>query len=241
MNRKLLLPVLFSFMLSAAVPATAHAISWRSDLQGALKAAKASNKPVMVDFYTDWCGWCKKLDADTYSSPKVSSLAEKFVCVKINAERDTRSAAKYQVTGYPTILFLDGSGKVLQRIPGYQPPDQFAAAMKNVLLLMPQPEPKEETSSGEKGGGFVVVDDQAGGKKGKDAPVKTVGREFVFNGYVETPGEELIAQVNYKGETYFVKKGDTFANFRVVSVAKDKVVLAGEKGEIELEYKKPVR
>lgn len=241
MNRKIVLAAALSFALSVASSTTAHAINWRSNLGDALRVSKESGKPVMVDFYTDWCGWCKKLDSDTYSSPKVSSLADKFVCVKINAERDTQSAAKYQVTGYPTILFLDGKGNVLQRIPGYQPPDQFAAVMKSVLLLMPQPEPKGETSSEKKSGGFVVLDDQSGDKKVKGAKAKTVKQEFVFNGYVETPGEELIAQVNYKGNTYFVRKGEAFAKFQVISADKEKVVLAGENGEIVLEYKKPFR
>jgi thioredoxin-related protein len=226
-----------SIALLLFIQADVFAINWRSNFQDALKSAKAGGKPVMVDFYTDWCGWCKKLDSDTYSNPKVSSLSEKFVCVKINAEKDPSLAEKCNVSGYPTILFLDGNGKVLSRIPGFLPADQFYNEMNKVLLTMPQPEEAEEGP----GGGFVVLEDRPKGKDGKPLPPKTVGQEFVYNGYVEAKGDELIAQVNYKGETYYVMKGEGFGGFKVVSVDKGKVVLSGPGGETVLEFRKPVR
>jgi len=227
-----------SIALFLFIQAETFAINWRPNFQDALKSAKAGGKPVMADFYTDWCGWCKKLDSDTYSDPKVSSLSGKFVCVKINAEKDASLAAKYGVSGYPTILFLDGDGKVLSRIPGFLPAERFYNEMNKVLLTMPQPEKAEEGP----GGGFVVLEDRPKGKDGKPLPPKTVGQEFVYNGYVEAKGDELIAQVNYKGETYYVMKGENFSGFEVISVDKGKVVLSGPGGvETVLEFRKPVK
>jgi len=104
----------------------------------ALKKARAENKLVMVDFYTTWCTWCKKLDKDTYSDPGViKALNADFIVVKIDAEsskkvmRNGKSvtpaelAQEYGAIGYPAIRFLDKDGKQVDRIDGYAPPEDF--------------------------------------------------------------------------------------------------------------------
>jgi len=237
MNRKTAVAaVLAVFLAVLSVPA--YAINWKPDFQSALNASRASGKPVMVDCYTDWCGWCKKLDEDTYSNARVAALSEKFVCVKVNAEKEAKIAAAYRVTGYPTVLFVDGKGAVLQKVPGYLPADRFLTVMNNVLLTMPQPGKQDS----DKGGGFVVLEDRPKGKDGKPLPAKAVGQEFVYNGYVESRGDKLLVQINYKGGTYFVTTGEKFAGYTVVSAGKDKVVLSGDKGDaVTLEFKKPLK
>ena len=117
----------------------AHAVLWEYDLGSALQKAKTAQKPVMVDFYTDWCGWCKKLDSDTYSSPKVGELAKKFICVKVDADKNKNAAAKYQVDGYPTIIFLNYEGGIDERVVGYRNSDDFAGVMSAVLKKTKRP------------------------------------------------------------------------------------------------------
>jgi thioredoxin-like negative regulator of GroEL len=85
-------------------------IAWAKSYSDALAAARKSGKPIMIDVYTDWCGWCKKLDEDTYSAESVAEKARQFVPVKINAEKEGEEMAvaqAYGITGFPTILFLD--------------------------------------------------------------------------------------------------------------------------------------
>jgi len=108
-------------------------IKWGNSLSEGLNTAKSQNKPVMVDFYTDWCGWCKKLDKDTYSSPKVQGLADKFVCVKVNGDTDRANTSKYGVNGFPTIVFLDSAGKEIDRNVGYAGPDEMAQKMQKLI------------------------------------------------------------------------------------------------------------
>jgi len=108
-------------------------ISWRYDLEDGLAEAKRTDKPVMADFYTDWCGWCKKLDEDTYKDKDVLALAAGFVCVKIDADKDKESAKKYKVSGYPTIIFFNPAGNEIGRIGGYLPGEDFASRMKDFL------------------------------------------------------------------------------------------------------------
>jgi thioredoxin-related protein len=112
-------------------------INWVS-LADAEKLSKKKKKKVMVDIYTDWCGWCKRLDATTYSDPKVVDyINQNFYAIKLNAE--SRDSIVYQgvtykfngkvntianqfmggSSGYPTLTYLDESLKVVSVEPGY--------------------------------------------------------------------------------------------------------------------------
>ena len=87
MSKKILILACFIAALAFVLP-QAYAVNWQNDLASALKLAKSQHKPVMIDFYTEWCHWCKKLDSDTYSDPKVNEASQKFICVKIDAEKE---------------------------------------------------------------------------------------------------------------------------------------------------------
>jgi thiol-disulfide isomerase/thioredoxin len=117
-------------VLSSGGAAFAEGISWAKDWSAAQASAKAQKKLIMVDFFTSWCGWCKKLDQDTYTDAKVVKLASQMVSVKLDAEKEGRQlAAKYSVQGFPTILFIDPAGELVGRIGGYLPPAGFAEEM----------------------------------------------------------------------------------------------------------------
>lgn len=113
-------------------------IGWATFDQG-LELAKVQKKKVLVDLYTDWCTWCKKMDAETYPHPQVAQeLKANYVAIKLNAESSdpvtfngqTMTSAQFAqavgVTGYPSTLFLDEDLKPITVVPGYAPPDQFA-------------------------------------------------------------------------------------------------------------------
>jgi thiol:disulfide interchange protein len=86
----------------------------------ALARARAERRLLLVDVYTDWCGWCKKLDREVFADGRVGAAAKDLVAVKVNAEKGGEEIARrYRVRGYPTILFLDGAGSVVERIDGY--------------------------------------------------------------------------------------------------------------------------
>lgn len=119
--------------VAAASAARADDITWSKDLTAAQTTARQSNKLMMIDMYTDWCGWCKKLDQDVYPQATVVQAAAQFVPVKLDAEKDKDGAAlakKFKVTGFPTILFVDGSGAIIDRVVGYQPAADFVTSLK---------------------------------------------------------------------------------------------------------------
>lgn len=104
----------------------------------AIAKAKAENKFVFVDIYTDWCTWCQRLDKDVYSNATVQqAFAKNFAITKINAESATEHtfqgatkteeqiATSWNVTGFPTLVFLDTTEKPVFAYIGYLPPDKF--------------------------------------------------------------------------------------------------------------------
>jgi thioredoxin-related protein len=115
----------------------AGAINWMGYTDG-MKKAKETNKPVMVDFYTTWCKYCKMLDETTYKDPAIVEILNRdFVVIKIDAESEKKVmedgkemterelAAQYKVTGFPTIWFIESNGKQIAPLPGYSPPEDF--------------------------------------------------------------------------------------------------------------------
>lgn len=119
-------------VLSVLCGKNAHAISWHRNLNSALRASSAQGKPVLVDFYTDWCGWCKRMDTDTYAHAGVEKEAANFICVKVDGDRSRDIVRKYNIKAYPTTLFLNSKGVAIERIRGYLPPSQFLPKMKAI-------------------------------------------------------------------------------------------------------------
>ena len=116
--------------------ALANDIDWQKNYDSALEQAKKEKKLVMVDIYTDWCGWCKKLDRDTYSDKDVQAkLAKNFIAVKINPEKSQKNAQlaeQFGKAGYPHIVFLDSNGKKFSEIIGYKPAADFLQKLEQV-------------------------------------------------------------------------------------------------------------
>src|SRR5262245_30768081 len=129
--------LLLLVLLSLAPPVRAGGVTWIGWNEG-LAAAAGSGKPIIVDVYTDWCGWCKRMDRDTYASAEVSDYVNRhFVMVRLNAESSQRVsyvgrsltaralAGGFNVTGYPTTIFLRPNGDHMVNVPGYLAPDKF--------------------------------------------------------------------------------------------------------------------
>lgn len=112
-------------------------LQWRTFNVG-FAEAKKTGKKVLVDVFTDWCVWCKRLDKNVYGDPKIADyLNDHYITVKINPEtnstvtfRDTAySAAQFAqgfgVTGYPTIIFFEPDGQPIDRLGGYVDATRF--------------------------------------------------------------------------------------------------------------------
>jgi len=116
-------------------------VEWLT-LEEAVEKCKTDKRKIFIDVFTDWCGWCKRMDQSTFVDPAVAQyLNENYYAVKLNAEQEeaitfnnkTYHFKKNGARGYhelaaellnnrlsfPTVVFLDESMKVIQPIPGY--------------------------------------------------------------------------------------------------------------------------
>ena len=90
--------------------------------------AQKSNKIIFLDAYTDWCGWCKVLDKETFTNKEVIDFINlNFIPVKYEMETGFGKtlAMKYRVRGFPSQLFFSPDGKLIYTSSGYMPPKAF--------------------------------------------------------------------------------------------------------------------
>lgn len=132
----------FSFMNeraeknSTAVVADGGIKFEQMSLEEAMKLAKSSGKTIFIDAYTEWCGPCKRMAATTFMDEGVAKLFNsKFINLKIEMEKsaDGPNVAKmYGVRAYPTLLFIDGEGKLKKSVVGLQSAEQLLAVGKSL-------------------------------------------------------------------------------------------------------------
>ncbi|MEO0897471.1 MAG: DUF255 domain-containing protein [Bacteroidota bacterium] len=122
-------------------------INWMS-WEEAVEASETEQRKVLVDFYTDWCGWCKRMDKTTYEDPSVVDYINKnYYAVKFDAEQKEDIVVKGRTfkfvkngrrgyhelaasimqgkMSYPTTSFLDENFNLLTNVPGFQQAKQF--------------------------------------------------------------------------------------------------------------------
>jgi|WetSurMetagenome_2_1015567.scaffolds.fasta_scaffold570024_2 thioredoxin-related protein len=136
-------------------PSDAPIIRWYGFEEG-MKLAKKKNLPALVDVYTEWCGWCKKMDNETFQNQLVIEYVNKnFVAIKLNAEdknpikyldktyinpNPSASRATHQLPGvlakqrigYPTYIYLDENGKTITLTQGYMQADDMLPFLKYI-------------------------------------------------------------------------------------------------------------
>jgi thiol:disulfide interchange protein DsbD len=104
-----------------------------ADLDAAI--ARANGKPVMLDFYADWCISCKEMEKLTFSDPRIKSTFADMVLlqadVTANDEDDKGMLRRFKLFGPPGIIFFDKQGREVQgrRVIGYQDADKFLQSL----------------------------------------------------------------------------------------------------------------
>ena len=124
--------IMIGLVTAWAVSQAVASEGWLTDVPKALEKAKTEKKAVMLDFTgSDWCGWCKRLDKEVFSTSKFKEYSAKnLVLVEVDfPERKKLSPElvkaneglknKYKVDGFPTLVVLNEEGREIGRQSGY--------------------------------------------------------------------------------------------------------------------------
>jgi thiol:disulfide interchange protein DsbD len=108
------------------------------ELERILQKAKAENKPVMLDYYADWCISCKEMEAITFTNPEVAKAMSRFVLVQadvtINSQQSQALLKQFSLYGPPAILFFNGAGDEQKslRVVGFMAPSRFLERLQEL-------------------------------------------------------------------------------------------------------------
>jgi thioredoxin:protein disulfide reductase len=123
----------------------AEGFAWFHDEAEALALAKQSGRPVIVDFWAEWCTACKELDKLAWADPRVREEASRFVALKLDgtdgSDRFQALSEKYRIVGMPTVLFIDPRGReVPERVTAAIPPEKMVESLRSVDGACDKPE-----------------------------------------------------------------------------------------------------
>jgi len=110
---------------------------WLSDDEKGFSLAAKNNKPLILDFFADWCAACIELDEKTWSEPEVRKRLSEFVCVKLDLTKSNSQSKKYgekySIYGMPTVIFFDSFGKEIIRFEGFKSSREVIKIIDQVL------------------------------------------------------------------------------------------------------------
>jgi thioredoxin-related protein len=145
--------VAFGIMLfSASAFAQETEVKWYT-FEEAIKLNKQEKRKIFIDVYTDWCGWCKKMEQNTFTHPVIARiLNEEYYAVRFDAESTApitfqgkeflnegdRSRSPHQLAiallqgkmSYPSIAYMDENNQLLTAVPGYYDPKGLEPILK---------------------------------------------------------------------------------------------------------------
>jgi tetratricopeptide (TPR) repeat protein len=111
----------------------AKEIQWQTSILKAMEIAKKENKPIFVELYADWCNYCKELEAIAFPDPKVQVEINRFIPVRLNGEEYPNLMDRYEVQGFPTLLFLDPYANFISRLSGLPTKEMIVREAKSAI------------------------------------------------------------------------------------------------------------
>ena len=117
--------------LIVAAPASAE-VRWFKTIEEGTAAAKEFNKPLLVDFWADWCAACNVMEKDVYPTDEFASASAPFVLVRIDADHRTDLAKRYNIGALPMLIFTDSYGGEIFRHSGFLDVRPFTELLKSL-------------------------------------------------------------------------------------------------------------
>ncbi len=119
----------------------AQEVRWRYDYNSARREAQEKNLPLVVDFGTENCYWCNKLDATTFHDPTVVAVMnDHFVPLRVDAQRNSALTDALRIQAFPTVVLAASDGKILGTLEGYIDASRFHDHLQRILVSVSNPE-----------------------------------------------------------------------------------------------------
>jgi uncharacterized protein YyaL (SSP411 family) len=111
-------------------------VKWYPYKKG-IAVAKQEGKPVFLHFFTDWCQYCKEMQAKTFANPQVAGyLNQNFIAIRVNTDTEGIIATQYEVRPIPDNVFLNPEGQRLRHVLGYYDADNFMNVLRNIQVSL---------------------------------------------------------------------------------------------------------
>lgn len=95
-------------------------VPWLENHDLGIGQAQKEERPAVLILYADWCQWCRKLFAETAVDPRIKAVADRFVWIKVNSDKEKAYKEQYGQDGYPLIVLFDRQGKVARKLDGFR-------------------------------------------------------------------------------------------------------------------------
>jgi thioredoxin-related protein len=116
-------------------------IQWRHNYATARKEAKEKGRPLILEFGTSNCFWCRELDAKTLANPTIAkTINDHFIPLRIDGNLEPDLVNKLQIESYPTVILADADGKILGLMEGFHDASRFQEKLLRALAQVAHPE-----------------------------------------------------------------------------------------------------
>jgi thiol:disulfide interchange protein DsbD len=116
-------------------------VQWQAFAPSLVEKAKSESKPVIIDFYADWCAACLEMEEFTFSKKEVIQFSKQFVMLKVDGTKPSDELNEwnktYKVFGYPTMIFISADGEVREdlTLTGFEKAAEFKQRMEKLINL----------------------------------------------------------------------------------------------------------
>jgi thioredoxin-related protein len=112
--------LLLALIFTTGAPLFAGEIEWRTDYMQARQEAAQKNLPILIDFYTDNCFWCKQMNQRTFRDPTLNqTMMENWIPLRINARKEPVLTDALKIRSFPTLVFAGPDGNILGFLEGF--------------------------------------------------------------------------------------------------------------------------